>query len=271
MTEVATARADASFIALEDVDLAYGGQGDSRLALKGLTLKVGRGEFAAVVGPSGCGKSTILKLVSGLRFPSAGGVIVDHREVDGPLKIVGMAFQNATLLPWKTTLENVLLPMKIVRPYRQRFRKDRDAFVARAKELFRTVGLRDVEDRYPWQLSGGMQQRVSLCRALIHQPELLLLDEPFGALDAMTRQDLWAVLQDLWMKQRFTVVLVTHDLEEAIYLADVVHVISDRPGRIQKSLTVNLPRPRVSEIRYSPAFGELVRELRDAVVRDPVS
>ena len=269
MTDAAIARTDAGFISIEDADLTYGGQTGGTLALQGLTLRVARGEFAAIVGPSGCGKSTILKLVSGLRFPSAGGVIVDSREVDGPLKIVGMAFQNATLLPWKTTLENVLLPMKIVRPYRQRFRQDRDAFVARARELFRTVGLRDVEDRYPWQLSGGMQQRVSLCRALIHRPDLLLLDEPFGALDAMTRQDLWAVLQDLWMEQRFTVVLVTHDLEEAIYLADVVHVISDRPGRIKKSLKVNLPRPRVAEIRYSPAFGDLVRELRDSVVRDP--
>ncbi len=265
----AAAHADPRFISIENVDLIYGGQAGDTLALQHLSLQIGRGEFAAIVGPSGCGKSTILKLVSGLRSPSAGGVIVDNREVDGALKIVGMAFQNATLLPWKTTLENVLLPLKIVQPYRANFRRQRDAYVARAKELFRAVGLRDVEDRYPWQLSGGMQQRVSLCRALIHRPALLLLDEPFGALDAMTRQDLWAVLQNLWLQQRFTVLLVTHDLEEAIFLADVVHVITDRPGRIRKTLAVDLPRPRTSDVRYSPAFGEHVRALRDAVAREP--
>jgi NitT/TauT family transport system ATP-binding protein len=210
---------------------------------------------------STCGSSAASSL------PSAGGVIVGGREVSGPLKIVGMAFQNPTLLPWRRALSNVLLPLEVVRPYRQRFRRDRAQHVERALALFRKVGLKDVADRFPWQLSGGMQQRVSLCRALIHQPELLLLDEPFGALDAFTREDLWEILQALWQERSFTVVLVTHDLAEAVYLADTVHVVSSRPGRILFSQHIDLPRPRRAEMRYSAAFGELARELRHHVGR----
>ena len=257
--------AKTGFVSIDHADLTYGDDGDGTLALRDMNLKIAQGQFAAVVGPSGCGKSTLLKLISGLRAPTAGGIIVADKEVAGPLKIVGMAFQNPTLLPWRTSLDNVLLPLQIVQPHRRRFRSARREYAERAQALFAKVGLRDVDKRYPWQLSGGMQQRVSLCRALIHDPALLLLDEPFGALDSFTRQELWRVLQALWLDKQFTVVLVTHDLEEAVFLADVVHVVSSRPGRIIHSRSIPLPRPRQRDDRYTARFGELVRELHDYV------
>ena len=207
----------------------------ARSPLKGATLCIDKGEFVAVVGPSGCGKSTLLKLVSGLHLATSGGVIVADREVSAPLSIVGMAFQNPIMLPWRTTIENVLLPLEIVEPHASRFRAERRRYREKARELLSVVGLEGFADHYPWQLSGGMQQRTSLCRALIHEPELLLLDEPFGALDAFTREELWVVLENLWLKQTFTAILVTHDLTEAVYLADTVHVCSKRPGRIVAS------------------------------------
>jgi NitT/TauT family transport system ATP-binding protein len=232
------------FVDIRSASLTYGEDADGVLALRDCTLAIGRGEFAAVVGPSGCGKSTLLKLVSGLRPSTAGSVAVAGRPVTGPLKIVGMAFQNPTLLPWRTALDNVLLPMEVVEPHRHRFRRDRALHAERARALFAKVGLQEAERRFPWQLSGGMQQRVSLCRALIHEPELMLLDEPFGALDAFTREELWETLQNLWLDRRFTVALVTHDLVESVFLADVVHVVSSRPGRIIYSRRIPLPRPR---------------------------
>jgi NitT/TauT family transport system ATP-binding protein len=223
------------------------------------------GEFIAIVGPSGCGKSTFMKLATGLKRPTRGVVTVAGRPVAGPLKIVGMAFQAPTLLPWRTTLDNVLLPLEIVEPYRSAFRHKRAEYAARARRLLATVGLQGYEDQFPWQLSGGMQQRASICRALIHEPRMLLLDEPFGALDAFTREELWNVLRDLWSAQRFTVVLVTHDLREAVYLADTVYVMSRRPGRILAKRAIDLPRPRDLEVTYSPAFTDLVHELRERV------
>jgi NitT/TauT family transport system ATP-binding protein len=258
-------RAEAPFVALDRVSLTYGGEGAGTLAVEGLDLGISRGEFAAVVGPSGCGKSTLMKLVAGLAPASAGSVSVGGRPVAGPLKIVGMAFQNPTLLPWRTTLDNVLLPLEIVEPHRATFRRDRARHVERARALLATVGLAGFEERYPWQLSGGMQQRASLCRALIHEPELLMLDEPFAALDAFTREELWGVLQDLWLARRFTCVLVTHDLREAVYLADTVHVMSARPGRIVATRAIDLPRPRTLEGSFEPRFVDLVHGLRDRI------
>jgi len=166
------------------------------------------------------------------------------------------------MLPWRTTLDNVLLPLEIVEPHAGQFRANRKAYVEKALALLASVGLDGFADRYPWQLSGGMQQRASLCRALIHEPALLLLDEPFGALDAFTREELWMVLRDLWAAQRFTVILVTHDLTEAVYLADKVHVCSKRPGRIMTSRDVNLPHPRD---KYAPDFVALVRDLHAGI------
>jgi NitT/TauT family transport system ATP-binding protein len=252
----------ARFVALEGVSLRYGGAANGTLAVQGLDIAIRRGEFAAVVGPSGCGKSTLMKLVTGLAPASEGAVIVGGHEVAGPLKIVGMAFQNPTLLPWRTTLDNVLLPLEIVEPYKSTFRRDREKHVARARALLATVGLAGFEGKYPWELSGGMQQRASLCRSLIHEPALLMLDEPFAALDAFTREELWAVLQALWMERRFTCILVTHDLREAVYLADTVHVMSARPGRVIETRAIDLPRPRDLEATFAPDFVEIVHQLR---------
>jgi NitT/TauT family transport system ATP-binding protein len=182
--------------------------------------------------------------------------------VNGPLKISGMAFQAPSLLPWRTTLDNVLLPLEIVEPYRSQFKAKRAEFEARAVELLRSVGLQGYERKYPWQLSGGMQQRASICRSLIHEPKMLLLDEPFGALDAFTREELWCTLRDLWMEKRFNVILVTHDLRESVFLADTVYVMSKSPGRFVVKREIDLPRPRDLEITYTPAFTDIVHELR---------
>ncbi|HEX6142048.1 MAG TPA: ABC transporter ATP-binding protein [Geminicoccaceae bacterium] len=255
-----------AFIELERVALAYGGDGGT-LAVEDCTLALERGGFAALVGPSGCGKSSVLKVVSGLVPASGGRAFVGGAPVDGRRGGVGMAFQNATLLPWRTTLENVLLPLEVSAGTRSTFRRERARHVERARHLLRTVGLDEFEDHAPYQLSGGMQQRANLCRALIHEPELLLLDEPFAALDAFTREELWAVLQDLWLERRFTVILVTHELREAVYLADTVHVVSKRPGRIVASRPVDLPRPRTLETTFEPAFVDLVHVLRDDISR----
>ena len=219
-----------AFVEVDRVDLAYDELGGN--AIEDVSLTMREHEFIAMVGPSGCGKSTFMKLCSGLHPPTKGNVVVAGREVSGPLKIVGMAFQNATLLPWRTTLDNVLLPLEIVEPYRSSFKRNKEKYALKAKELLRSVGLEGYERQFPWQLSGGMQQRTSICRALVHEPKLLLLDEPFAALDAFTREELWCVLRDLWTLKRFTVVLVTHDLREATFLADTVYVMSKRPGRI---------------------------------------
>lgn len=259
------------FLKIDRASLRYGG-GDGTLALDELSMAVQPGEFVAVVGPSGCGKSTLMKLLSGLWPASDGEVSVEGREVDGPLSIAGMAFQNPTLLPWRSVLQNVLLPLEVVRPHRGRLRRDRAAYEGKARDLLALVGLAGFEDKSPWQLSGGMQQRVSLCRALIHDPRLLMLDEPFGALDIFTREELWAVLQDVWLARRPTVVLVTHDLREAVYLADRVFVMSARPGRMVFTQTVDLPRPRTLATTYQSEFISLAHILRDQIseVRTPV-
>ena len=260
-----------AFVSLDGVSLAYGDNEESTLALKGTNLSVGKGEFVAVVGPSGCGKSTLMKVVTGLVPVTEGTVSVSGRRVNGPLKIAGMAFQNATLLPWRTTLQNVMLPLEVVEPHRKTLRRDYPIYEARARELLASVGLAGFEDRFPWQLSGGMQQRTSLCRALIHEPELLMLDEPFGALDAFTREELWGVLQDLWMKKRFTVILVTHELREAVFLADTVHVMSRRPGRVIARRPVPIPRPRTLENSFSPEFVDIYHELRNHISAEHTS
>ena len=251
------------FVDFRDVFLAYDGQ--DGFAVEDVTLSIAPGEFVAIVGPSGCGKSTFMKLATGLKPPTKGTVQVEGAAVTGPLKIVGMAFQAPTLLPWRTTLDNVLLPLEIVEPYRSTFKRDRAKFVERARAMLGTVGLAGYEDKFPWELSGGMQQRASICRALIHQPKMLLLDEPFGALDAFTREELWCILRDLWAAQRFTVILVTHDLREAVFLADTVYVMSKRPGRILEKRRIELPRPRDVDVTYSDAFSGIVHALRERI------
>ena len=257
------------FIEVNEAGLVYGD--DDEPALDRTTMSIQRGEFVAIVGPSGCGKSSLLKLVSGLVPPSSGTVTVAGKEVDRPLPKVGMAFQNSILLPWRTALDNVMLPLEIVAAHRDRVREDRAAYERMVSELLADVGLQGIESRYPWQLSGGMQQRVSLCRALIHSPELLLLDEPFAALDAFTREELWDVLQQLWIKNRFTAILVTHDLREATYLADTIYVMSRRPGRLIAKRENLIPRPRTQEESFSAPFVEIVHELRGRIERTRAS
>jgi NitT/TauT family transport system ATP-binding protein len=252
------------FVDFQNVFLAYNA---NEFAVEDITLQTRQGEFIAIVGPSGCGKSTFMKLATGLKPPTRGRVSIDGQPVTGPLKFVGMAFQAPTLLPWRTTLDNVLLPLEIVEPYRSSFRRERDQYAQRALPLLKTVGLDGYADKYPWQLSGGMQQRASICRALIHEPRMLLLDEPFGALDAFTREELWCVLRDLWAERRFNVILVTHDLREAAFLADTIYVMSKRPGRIVARKENPLLQPRELELTYTEPFNELVHELRGHIGR----
>jgi NitT/TauT family transport system ATP-binding protein len=250
---------------IADVSLTYKGEGGGVLALQGTTLTVPKGNFAAVVGPSGCGKSSLMKLVTGLVRPDAGEITIFGERTRGPVKIAGMAFQNPNLLPWRKVIDNVLLPLEIVEPHRGRFRREKAHYRDMAETLLKTVGLTGFGQRYPWELSGGMQQRVSLCRALIHQPALLMLDEPFGALDAFTREELWCVLRDLWQKLRFTVILVTHDLREAAFLADTVFVMSARPGRIVLTKPIDFARPRDLDVCFAPHFVDIVHELRGKI------
>ena len=255
------------FIDFQDVWLAYTPELERRnqFAVEAIDLKVAKGEFIAIVGPSGCGKSTFMKLATGLKMPSRGSICINHQAVTGPLKISGMAFQSPSLLPWRSTLDNVLLPLEIVEPYRSQFKSHRKEYEERARNLLAKVGLAGFEHQYPWQLSGGMQQRASICRALIHEPQLLLLDEPFGALDAFTREELWCILRDLWTEQQFNVILVTHDLRESVFLADTVYVMRKSPGRFVVKREINLPRPRELEVTYSKEFSDMVFELRSHI------
>jgi len=243
--------------------MAYGRGAAAVKAIEDVSLEIARGEFIAVVGPSGCGKSSLMRLISGLHPPAAGALTVEGKPVDGPLKSVGMAFQNSNLLPWRNALENVLLPLEIVEPYRSGFSKQK--YAPKAKSLLESVGLQGFSEKYPWELSGGMQQRTSICRALIHEPEILMLDEPFGALDAFTREELWCALRDLQAARKVTVMLVTHDLREAVFLADTVYVMSARPGRIVKRRDVGLPRPRDLDVTYTQQFQDIVHELRGLI------
>ena len=253
-----------AFVDFQNVWLAYNDAlwAQGQFAVEDLNLQIDEGEFVAIVGPSGCGKSTFMKLTTGLKQPTKGHITIGGEPVTGPLKITGMAFQAPSLLPWRTTLDNVLLPLEIVEPFRASFKAKRKEYAAKARALLESVGLGGYEDKFPWELSGGMQQRASICRALIHEPKMLLLDEPFGALDAFTREELWCALRDLQAVQKFNVILVTHDLREAVFLADTVYVMSKSPGRILAKRGIELPRPRDLEVTYTPEFTGIVHELR---------
>ncbi|HVL34043.1 MAG TPA: ABC transporter ATP-binding protein [Burkholderiales bacterium] len=240
--------------------MVYGRGPAAVKAIEDVSLEIAEGEFIAVVGPSGCGKSSLMKLISGLHPPAAGRLAVEGKPVTGPLKSVGMAFQNSNLLPWRTAIDNVLLPLEIVEPYRRGYRRDK--YLDKAKELLHSVGLAGFTEKHPWELSGGMQQRTSICRALIHEPDILMLDEPFGALDAFTREELWCALRDLQQARKVTVMLVTHDLREAVFLSDTVYVMSSRPGRIVRRCPVEIARPRELEVTYTQQFQDIVHELR---------
>jgi NitT/TauT family transport system ATP-binding protein len=234
-------------------------------ALEGVSLDIPRGATVAFVGPSGCGKSTLLKLMAGLLTATRGSVVVDGHAIAGPLKNVGMAFQNPVLLPWRTVLDNLLLPLEILRENGDPRAPDRVAGREKALALLHTVGLAGLEHRQPRELSGGMRQRVSLCRALIHEPALLLLDEPFAALDAFTREEMWELHQALRLDREATCVLVTHDLREAVFLADTIYVMTTNPGRVAHVHPVRFPLPRRLAELYSHDATELIRRMRDEI------
>lgn len=256
-----------AYIGFEKVTVTYGRGEKATRALDETTLGIDEGDFVALVGPSGCGKSTLLKLVAELLRPSSGHVFVAGREVGAEPVRIGMAYQNPTLLPWLTIRDNVMLPLKIVEPYRRHFRaKRRGEYRDKVDALLAQVGLVGFAEKYPWQLSGGMMQRANLCRALVHEPNLLLLDEPFGALDQFTREELWAVMQELWLEKTTTVLLVTHDLREAAFLANRICVMSARPGRILEDRAVPFARPRTVERTYEPDFVALNQHLRALIV-----
>jgi NitT/TauT family transport system ATP-binding protein len=251
------------YVTLRQVTVQYGAQDQAVVALRETSLEVARGEFLALVGPSGCGKSTILKLVGGLISPTSGHVAVDSGRDNVR---IGMAFQNPTLLPWLTIAQNIMLPLRIVQPFRREFRARRNSdYRDRVEQFLGQVGLAGFGDKFPWQLSGGMLQRASLCRALIHEPSLLLLDEPFGALDQFTREELWAILQELWMTHRPTVLLVTHDFREAVYLATRLCVMKPRPGQIVDDSAIEFPLPRTLEMTYLPEFVAEMHRARSLI------
>jgi NitT/TauT family transport system ATP-binding protein len=224
-------------------------------ALQDISLGVGEREFVTIVGPSGCGKSTLLKLIAGLLPASAGRIAVGGKPVTAPRIDIGIVFQNPILLPWRTVMENVLLPAEVQgRPM--------GAARARARELLAMVGLAEFEDKYPMELSGGMQQRAAISRALLCDPDILLMDEPFGALDAMTREQMNLDLQRIWREAGKTVVLITHSIPEAVFLGDRVIVMSPRPGRIVRVIDVPMPRPRPIDVMGEPLFGRLTGDIR---------
>jgi NitT/TauT family transport system ATP-binding protein len=225
------------------------------LALDDVGFTIGEGEFVAIVGPSGCGKSTLLKILAGLLPRTSGQLELRGSSITGPRRDIGVVFQSPVLFPWRTVLENVLLPIDVQGLGRERNR-------ARAFDLLALVGLGEFEHRYPSELSGGMQQRVAITRSLIHDPALLLMDEPFGALDAMTRESLNVELQRIWLARRETILFITHSIPEAVFLADRVIVMTPRPGRILDVVPVGMPRPRSLDVTSSPEFGALVKRIR---------
>ena len=227
----------------------------SVLALASVDLTMRSGELLTVVGPSGCGKSTLLKILGGLTPRTAGEATLNGSPIVGPRRDVGVVFQSPTLLPWRTVLDNVMLPIHVLD-------LDRSEGQRRAQSLIDMVGLSGFEKKYPHELSGGMQQRVAISRALVHEPALLLMDEPFGALDALTREAMNTELQRIWMETRRTVFLITHSISEAVFLGDRVAVMTPRPGRLAEILTVDIPRPRSLDVMTTPAFGEHVTHIR---------
>ena len=224
-------------------------------ALEEIRFAIGEGRFVAIVGPSGCGKSTLLKILAGLIPASRGRATLSGTPIEGPRRDIGVVFQSPVLFPWRTVLGNVLLPIDVQR-------LGRDRVHARAMELLSLVGLAGFEQRYPWELSGGMQQRVAMVRALIHNPAILLMDEPFGALDAMTREQMNLELQRIWLEEKKTVLFITHSIAEAVFLADRVFVMTPRPGRIMDDVAVGLARPRSLDIMTTPDFGAYVKRIR---------
>jgi NitT/TauT family transport system ATP-binding protein len=245
----------AAFIELNAISKSFSTRdGSSTLAVDGVDLDIGASEFVSLLGPSGCGKSTLLSIIAGLIQPTSGEARIKGKPILAPYTNIGIVFQNDLLLDWRTVLGNVLIQFEMrgikTEPHREQ-----------ARALIGSVGLGDFEGKYPWELSGGMRQRVAICRALIHDPPLLLMDEPFGALDALTRAQLQIDLQNIWQSSRKTVVFVTHSIEEAVFLSDRVIVITPRPGRVREVIAIYLPRPRGLDTREHPAFTEAIHRV----------
>ena len=245
----------APLIVVEDVRRVFRSGAKTVRALDGVSFEVRESSFVSIVGPSGCGKSTLLKIISGLLPANSGGVMVNGNPVEGPLANVGMVFQSPVLLKWKSVVGNIMLPVEFAK-------LDRADYLDRARSLVHLVGLDGFEEMAPYELSGGMQQRVSLCRALVTDPQVLLMDEPFGALDAMTRDELDLELLRIWGEKKMTVLFVTHNIQEAAFLSDLVVVMSPRPGKVIEKLSVELPRPRTLEMMSSPEFGRYTLDIR---------
>ena len=242
-------------ILVEEIQRIFTSGAHSVHALDRVSFDVQERSFVSIVGPSGCGKSTLLKIIAGLLPATSGAVRVGDRTVDAPLENVGMVFQSPVLLKWKSVLDNIMLPVEFAK-------LDRVHHLERARSLIELVGLQGFEEMYPYHLSGGMQQRVSLCRALVTDPQLLLMDEPFGALDAMTRDELDLELLKIWEERKKTVLFVTHNIQEAVFLSDYVVVMSARPGRLLERITIELERPRKMELMSSAPFGAYTLRIR---------
>jgi NitT/TauT family transport system ATP-binding protein len=269
MTSASGAAGESARSAIEflDVGLTYRSEHRTIRALDGVVAAIEPGTVTAFVGPSGCGKSSLVKLTAGLIRPTAGTIKVNGTAVTEPRSDIGVAFQNPTMMPWRTVLQNILISAEVSAHHRDAFRANAEPFRVRGRELLSLVGLHGVENARPWEMSGGMQQRASLCRALIHSPKVLLLDEPFAALDAFTREDLWNVVQDLFLNQKPTIMLITHDLREALYLSDRVLVMARGPGRIIEEVRVDFPRPRTPRTLFDKEFGDMVFHLRESIAR----
>ena len=230
-------------------------RGDRVHALADINVDVGEGEFVTVVGPSGCGKTTLLRILGGLLRRTSGEVLLAGSPVDGPRRDIGIVFQNPILLPWRTVLGNVMLPAEVLDLPREKYRE-------RALDLLKMVGLQGFDDKYPMELSGGMQQRAAITRALLHDPAILLMDEPFGALDAMTREQMNLELQRIWRESGKTILLITHSIPEAVFLGDRILVMTPRPGKLAEVIAVDIPRPRTLDVMATPRFGEITHEIR---------
>jgi NitT/TauT family transport system ATP-binding protein len=249
--------ASSALIQVRNLHLVYTTlRGDLIHALANISVEIRERELVTVVGPSGCGKTTLLRILAGLLPATRGEVQLAGTAVVGPRGDIGVVFQNPILLPWRTVLSNVLLPAEVLE-------LPRGAARARAAELLRTVRLAGFEDKYPMELSGGMQQRAAIARALLHDPAILLMDEPFGSLDAMTREQMNLELQRIWQESQKTIVLITHSIPEAVFLGDRVVVMTPRPGMLARVIAVDIPRPRGLDVMASPAFGAIARDIRD--------
>ena len=246
---------DTSTLIIRNLSVVFPDNNGGLRALDGLSFDVRPREFVCVLGPSGSGKTTLLRIVAGLLPPTAGSLTFGHVWKQPR---IGMVFQQANLMPWRTVIENIKLPLEV---------QHMDEAFARVKaqEMIELVGLQGFEDSLPRDLSGGMAQRVAIARALIHDPDLLLLDEPFGSLDALTRERMWNELSRIWQMQQKTVIMVTHSINESLFLADRVLVLTQRPGKVKLDIEVDLPRPREDDIRYTPHFGTLAKKLRSAI------